>query len=174
MTLPMLEHTPPRREPRVLLVRRSHGSHVWAAVDPFEVRGLGRIRSTNPVAVRLSLARIVLRTHPSAIVVFASRTRASELDLALRGIADRAGLPLVLPTATERRAMRACSPGAVDLAGEFPELVTVRSTALCRSVALAAAALSTLTLPPRRYVPGLPSVSAPRVGHTRPRVPRTP
>lgn len=154
----MHEHHPPRREPRVLVLRPLGRRVLWAAADPWELRGAGRLGT--PVAV--TLARTVHQIHPSVVLLVAEQVPAP-LTTALDELTARRGIPHIEPTKTElralRRAARACENDEV--------LALLHDRALRRTAALALAALGILELPSRRYVSKLPPAPTPRVGADR-------
>lgn len=151
----MHEHHPPRREPRVLVLRPRGRRTLWAAADPWELRGAGRLGA--PVA--FALARIVQQVHPSAVVVIAAQVPAP-LTVTLDELTTRFGIPHLEPTETELRALRTAARSCED----DEVLVLIHDRALRRTASLALAALGVLDLPSRRYVSKLPPPPAPRVG----------
>lgn len=154
----MHEHHPPRREPRVLVLRPHGRRALWAAADPWELRGAGRLGT--PTAV--TLARIVHQIHPSVVLVAAEHMPA-DLAESLDELTARRGIPHIEPTETELRALRTAARSCED----DEVLVLIHDRALRRTASLALAALGVLDLPSRRYVSKLPPSSAPRLGAYR-------
>lgn len=159
----MLEPLPPRREPRLLLVDVTRTPFLYAALDPWELRGLGHLARAGPMH---ALAKLALQVHPSHIVVLGGALRSAMLRRTLdalgrRGIARLhlapAPIARLLARAPTHEALRALFPELRYLA---PRLVSAR---LLRALRVGAALLGSHSLPPRHYASGLPVRAPPRL-----------
>lgn len=148
----MLERLPPRRDPRVLLLDLRARPTTYAALDAWEVRGIGELPRR---AASLALERLALQTRPSHVVLV--RTSPPRplggLALALAALAAR-GLPIARLTSADLARLRACVPSVECLTETFHELrhldlVGRRGDTL----RLGHAVLAHYTLSPRHYAP---------------------
>ncbi len=163
----MLDPSPPRRDPRLLVLVLGAQTVAHAAVDAWEVRALGRLPTERRV-VHLALWRLVTRARPShllLVVVDAAARPHPALRIA-RLLAVRRGLPLATVDRRESLTLAAEAPEQAELLRSYPELRHLirgpRDPAL-RAVRIALGALLTRSLPPRRYVPGIASHPPARV-----------
>lgn len=162
----MLETSPPRRDPRLLVLVLGAQTVTHAAVDAWEVRALGRLPTERRV-VHLALWRLVTRARPShlLLVVDAAARPHPALRIA-RLLAVRRGLPLATVDRRESTTLAAEAPEQAELLRSYPELRHLirgpRDPAL-RAVRIALGALLTRSLPPRRYVSGIASHPPARV-----------
>lgn len=140
----------------MLLVRLVHHTIVWAVVDPWEIRGVDRFDASAMLALDAALTGVILRTRPSAVVLVAAMWT-PRLVARVQGVAERRGLPVLVPTTEERRAIRSLAHTFAAPMTVPPELAQVRAGTVRRTALLALAALAILQLPPRRYVSRLTS-----------------
>lgn len=143
----------------------------WAAVDAWEIRGLGRFAPSEMLALEATLAGVILRTRPSAVVVILARPPG--LLTRVQSICELRGLPVVTPSPVEWRALRRLARTLAHASRPRPELIPIHEAALRHTAELALAALALVHLPPRRYAVSrftprpTPRVDAP--GARRPR-----
>lgn len=164
----MLDHLPPRRDPRVLVLDACRGRVYHAAADPWEFRDVGRVAASPGAALAHDLARLALRARPSHVVAICPL----RLPASFASMLTRRGVPVVALASARAGALLAGAPALADLRVRHPELRGVALGPHARAVRLAAAALFGLDLPPRRYdipVPRQPVPPAAPVGARRAR-----
>ncbi len=164
----MLEPRPARRDPRVFLLDATTLPIRYAALDAWEVRGLGELPRRSPSR---TLERLILQVRPSHVVVL--RRGATHAPRGLRAglaTAARRGLPILALT-PEKLGRRTTLLSLADLSRAYPELQHLASSRdhepQLRALRLALAVLSHHPLPPRHYAPRQPAPAAPAVGHGR-------
>lgn len=155
----MHERLPPRREPRLLVLDATTRPPAYVALDPWELRGLGRLPRAGPVA---ALTKLVLQVHPSHLVVLGTMRA---LAPALAAIERRGIARLVIDRPSLDRA-RKNAPDPIALEALYPELrCLARTPKDAELVALAGTGfvlLATHSRTPRRYA-GNPLRPAPAV-----------
>lgn len=173
----MLEPHPPRREPRVFALTFARHTLCYAAVDPFEVRGVGELPAG--VGLRLALSRVLLQTRPTVLVSIQLARAPAAVRGALRVVAARHGLPVVAVTPATCVTLRSAAPTVATIEAQYPEVRALRVPAVREALPLALAALATLSFPPRAYVhtyaaTRLPARATPIVAPEPARDPRSP
>ncbi len=164
----MLEPHPARRDPRVLLLDATTKPFPYAALDAWEVRGLGSLPRRSPSR---TLERLLLQVRPSHVVVLCrSATQAPRGLRAGLATAARRGLPILVLT-LEELGRHATLPSPADLSRAYPELQHLTAShdrePQVYALRLALAVLLHHPLPPRHYAPRQPARAAPAVGHGR-------
>ncbi len=128
---------PPRREPRILAVAVVVRGLAFVVVDPWVIRGSGRIHCREPSRTA-ALLRLVRREKPTAVVA-----AGPALARAAERIARECGIAAV---------RRPDEEIPVDIAQElFPELPLFAPGDLSPLAALAISAVLHVTPHPRRY-----------------------
>lgn len=164
----MFEPRPVRRDPRILLLDTTNIPTPYAALDAWEVRGLGELPRHSPSR---ALERLLLVVRPShLIVVHEGAPRAPHgLRVGLR-TATRRGINVLL-FGPEQFPCRRARPSFAALMRTYPELHHIAASHDLRSqlhvLRLALAVLLHHPLPPRHYAPRQSSRTAPAVGVTR-------
>lgn len=144
----MLESFPVRRDPRVLVFLEDHGRIHFAALDAWEIRGLGSISPGDRRILRLALVRVILQVRPTVIV---ARVTSAVLGALVRQIAQSRALPLIeLDGEMTERLLRQ-APTIPALGRAYHELQGLAENDNLNAVQLAASALIHLDLPPRHY-----------------------
>lgn len=140
----------------------------YAALDAWEVRGLGELPRRAPSR---ALLRLILQVRPSHIIVV--RRGAAGVPCGLRAgltTAARRGLG-ILVLAPEEFVHRTPLTSPAVLSRTYPELHHLAASRDCEpqlnALRLALAVLLHHPLPPRHYAPRQPARAAPVVGHGR-------
>ena len=128
---------PPRREPRILAVGTIPNGLAFTVVDPWIIRGSGRLRCREP-SRRSAILRLVRREKPTALV-----TADVALVVPASSVADRCGIAMI-----EKRPPRIPVPIAKDL---YPELPLFAPGRLSRLAALGISAVLNLSPSSRTY-----------------------
>lgn len=171
----MLEPHPPRRDPRVLAIVPTARGISYAAVDAWEIRGVGTLPNGNAVALRLAVARLLVQTRPTAIVCAEPSRRGTVLRALLHVvavIAARSGIPVVRLVGKVLRATLENAPSHDHACAQYPELRTLAAGAAHDALRLALGALTSLDLPSRRHA-RLASHPTPAVAPRRARLDRS-
>lgn len=158
----MLEPRPPRRDPRVLAILRVARGLAYAALDAWEVRGVGLVPLAKKRALRLALVRLVTQTRPTALVCAVPEAETIE------PVAHRAGLPTVVLGRPEARRLVDQAPVLSEVRASYPELRALDIIHHEPVLRLAIASLTSLTLPHRKYA-GFSTRSKARLASRRPR-----
>lgn len=162
----MIDHIPPRRDPRLLVLDGRRHALLHAAIDPWELRALGRVDATRVRPLAHDLARLVLASRPSHVVL----TPTAALPAAVTGLLARQGIAILALDTAHLHALTQAAPTLSELRARHAELRGLALGELGATVRLAASALVHLALPPRRYaLPRLPPRAAPAVAPRRPR-----
>jgi hypothetical protein len=128
---------PPRREPRILSVATIQNGLIFTVVDPWVIRGSGRLRCREP-SYRSAMIRLVRREKPTAIV-----TNDVALTEAARTVASHCGIAMIT-----KRPPRIPVSIAKDL---YPELPLFAPGRLSRLAALGISAVLNRTTSHRTY-----------------------
>lgn len=151
----MLESFPVRRDPRPLVLVPQGNAIEYAALDAWEVRGIGTLALSNSSPLRLALVRLLIQIRPSACVIaelpVAPRGNSQALQVAVRSAVGRSGVPVLV---LERELLPGLLTASVPLEAmlaAYPELQAVETPLPEIALGLAMTLLSSLTLSPRRY-----------------------
>ena len=145
----MLEAFPPRRDPRPLVLRAHEGTVLYAALDAWEVRGVGRLPARPGRVARLALARIVLQVKPSALVIAGDELAA--LAKVAHTIVRPRGLPVVVLDEPAVRGLTRRAPSLATIKEAFPEVRALSPDRLASILSLAVAVLAHVSFPRRQY-----------------------
>ena len=150
----MLEHHPPRRDPRVLALIPGKTVVRYAALDAWEIRGTGELPGTDARVFRLALARLIVQTRPTVIVCRPPARRTVSLTKVLKvlaTVAAHSGIPVLSLAGSVARDLLDDAPAPDAIAKQYPELHALDTDATTDAIRLAAGALSSMNFPPRRY-----------------------
>ena len=128
---------PPRREPRILALGTIPNGLSFTVIDPWIIRGSGRLRCREP-SRRSAILRLVRREKPTALV-----TTDATLVAPAQSAADKCGIAMIA-----KRPPRIPVAIAKDL---YPELPLFAPGGLSRLAALGISAVLNLSPSSRTY-----------------------
>jgi len=126
-----MENRPPRRDPRILVIRASQTGLAYGALDAWDVAGMGELGP--PTA--LKIARLLLRIKPSGVLWLGAAPASAKSALKVTGVS------VIELKSTEVAKLRRLAPTPAALTAEYPALGPVDAGPLMELLQVAAAAL---------------------------------
>jgi hypothetical protein len=150
----MFEPRPPRREPRVFLVKRVHLHLAYIVIDAWDLHGIGKLPNVPPELRSVTFTRRLLQVRPTVVLTLGLQART---EREFRAVCDRLRLPVLHLDRAATTNLSSMVPGVEMAFQAYPIARALDPRLVSILLPLAMAALHGLSFPHRAYVPRQPS-----------------